>query len=142
MRKILFFLTSALVLGAVSCKKTGDMLQGNEGATFSASLKASSDSVTLTPATDSDTVLTLTWPAVSYGSSVPVTYTLEMDVPSDTAGASGRGKGQQFSAGNNMLSYSFAGQALNNDLQSMNVFSTSGLVFRVISSVNQYNGSA
>lgn len=141
MRKI-SFLFSLLVLGAAACKKTGEMPLVDETATFSASLKASTDSVTLSTSNNSDTVLTLTWPAVNYGQSVPVTYTLEMDVPSDTAGPSGWSKAQQFVAGNNVLSYSFAGQALNNDLQTMNLFTTSGMVFRVISSVDQYNGAA
>ena len=70
-----------LAAGRRSCKKTGELLTVNESASFSASLQASVDSVTLAPANDSATVLTFTWPAVSYGSSVAVTYTLEMDVP-------------------------------------------------------------
>src|ERR1700722_13529879 len=102
------------LLGAASCKKTGEFLTVNESASFSASLTASVDSVTLAPANDSATVLSFNWPAVSYGSSVAVTYTLEMDVPSDTAGSSGWANALQFVAGNNVLTYTFSGQTLNN----------------------------
>src|SRR5580698_6041481 len=124
------FLTMAIawLLGAASCKKTGEFLTVNESAAFSASLTASVDSVTLAPANDSATVLTFTWPAVSYGSSVVVTYTLEMDVPSDTSGPAGWGNAQQFAAGNNALTYAFNGQTLNNIMQTLNIFSDSAMV--------------
>jgi hypothetical protein len=130
------------LLGAESCKKTGEFLTVNESASFSTSITASVDSVTLAPANDSSTVLTFTWPAVSYGSSVAVTYTLEMDVPSDTAGPAGWGKAQLFVAGNNVLTYAFNGQTLNNIMQTLNIFSDSAIAFRVMATVNQYNGAA
>src|ERR1700761_5685081 len=57
MRKL--FIAALLLITAASCKKEGEVLTANENASFSASLKASSDSVTLAPANDSDTVLTL-----------------------------------------------------------------------------------
>ena len=84
MRKLIF--GAILLLAAASCKKQGEVLTVNENASFSASLKATSDSVTLVPANDNDTVLTVTWPAINYGQGVAVTYTLQLDVPSDTAG--------------------------------------------------------
>ena len=140
---VFLLMATSWLLGAASCKKTGEFLTVNESASFSASLQASVDSVTLAPANDSANVLTFTWPAVSYGSSsVAVTYTLEMDVPSDTAGSSGWAKAQQFVAGNNVLTYTFSGQILNNVMQTLNIFSDSAMVFRVMATVNQYNGSA
>ena len=41
-----------------------------------------------------------------------------------------------------MLTYAFAGQTLNNIMQTLNIFSDSAMVFRVMANVNQYNGSA
>ena len=137
----IFFLLAPLLV-AVSCKKDGPKLLLDSNTSFSAALKASSDNVGLTPANDNDTVLTLTWPAVSYGSSIAVTYTLELDTETDTAGATGWGKAQKFVAGHNVLSYSFAGKDLNALLGSMGIFSTTPIVWRVLSDVSQYNGSA
>jgi hypothetical protein len=131
-----------LLLAASSCRKEGANLQVDEQATFTAALHASADSVTLSPANDNDTVLTFNWPAVSYGSAVGVTYTLELDNPADTTGPTGWGKSQQFVAGSNVLTYSFAGKDLNNIMQSLNIFADSGMVFRVLANVNQYNGAA
>jgi hypothetical protein len=140
MRKL--FIGVILLLAAASCKKQGVMLTVNENASFSASLKASADSVTLTPANNNDTVLTVTWPAVSYGQGVAVTYTLQMDLPSDTAGQSGWSKATSYAAGADVLTWSFAGQNLNNQLQTMGAFGPTSFVFRVLSNVTQYNGSA
>jgi hypothetical protein len=140
--RILNILGAALILTVLSCKKEGPQLTLNTNNAFSSSLKASADSVGLAPANDNDSVLTLSWPAVSYGSSVAVTYTLELDTKSDTAGSTPWGNAKKFVAGNNVLKYSFAGKDLNNLLQSLNLFNTTTIVFRVLSDVDQYNGSA
>ena len=140
MRKILIGVV--FLLAAISCKKEGSILVANENAAFSASLKASVDSVTLTPANDSDSVVTFTWPAVNYGSGIAVTYTLELDQVSDTSGTAAWGKATQYIAGNDVLHYSFAGQDLNNLMQTLGLFGSTPLAFRVLSNVNQYNGSA
>jgi hypothetical protein len=136
------FIGVFLILAVVSCKKEGEMPTVNENAAFSATLQASSDSVVLAPANNNDTVLTLTWPAVNYGQGVAVTYTLEMDVPGDTAGTAGWSKAISYVAGANVLSYSFSGQNLNNELQTLGFFSATQFVFRVLGNVTQYNGSA
>jgi hypothetical protein len=141
MRKLLialFLFTAA----AASCKKEGEIVTANESTSFSTSLKASVDSVTLAPANDSDTVVTLTYPAVNYGAGIAVTYTLEMDVPSDTAGATGWAKAQQYIAGAGVLKYGFAGKDLNNIMQTLGLFGPTTMVFRVLANVTQYNGSA
>jgi starch-binding outer membrane protein SusE/F len=140
MRKLL--IAALFLITAASCKKEGEMLTANENASFSASLKASLDSVTLAPANDSDTVVHFTWPAVSYGAGIAVTYTLQMDVPSDTAGANGWAKAQAYIAGANVLTYGFAGKDLNNTMQTLGLFGPTPLVFRVLANVTQYNGSA
>jgi starch-binding outer membrane protein SusE/F len=142
MRKLIYFFNVVVVLCVVSCKKDGTMFTVNENTAFSASLKASVDSITLAPANDNDSVLTFTWPAVSYGQGVAVTYTLQLDLPADTTGTSAWGKATSYVAGANVLTYSFAGKDLNNLMASLNVFSSTQLVFRVLSNVTQYNGSA
>jgi hypothetical protein len=140
MRKL--FIAALFLITAASCKKEGEMLIANESTSFSASLKASTDSVVLAPANDSDTVLAFTWPAVNYGSGIAVTYTLEMDQPADTGGANGWAKAQQYIAGANVLKYGFAGKDLNNTMQTVGLFGPTPLVFRVLANVTQYNGSA
>jgi hypothetical protein len=140
MRKL--FIAALFLLTIASCKKEGEKLTANENASFSTSLKASTDSVTLAPANDGDTVVTLTWPAVNYGAGIAVTYTLEMDTPADTAGATGWAKAQQFIAGAGVLKYGFAGKDLNNLMQTLGLFGPTPMVFRVLANVTQYNGSA
>ena len=142
MRKLLNLIGAVLLLSAVSCKKDGPMFTVNENTAFSASLKASVDSITLAPANDNDSVLTFTWPAVSYGQGVAVTYTLQLDMPADTSGKAGWAKATSYVAGAGVLTYSFAGKDLNNLLGSLGIFSSTQLVFRVLSNVTQYNGSA
>jgi len=149
MRKL--FIGVFFLLAAVSCKKEGALLIVNENTSFTGSIKASVDSVVLMAANDSDSVVTVTWPAVSYGTGVAVTYTLELDLPGDTAGTAGTGgtagtagwaKATSFIAGPNVLHYSFAGKDLNNLMQTLGVFGATPLVFRVLSNVTQYNGAA
>jgi hypothetical protein len=142
MRHLLNITSALLLLSAAACKKEGALLTVNQNTAFPSSLKASSANVTLAPANDNDSVLTFNWPAVSYGAGIPVSYTLELDLPADTTGAAGWAKARKFTAGNNVLSYSFAGKDLNNLLQSLGLFTATPLVFRVLSDANQYNGSA
>ncbi len=141
MRKSLY-IGCALLLLASACKKTGEVDHVNANTSFSDALSVSSSNVTLTAANDNDTVLAFTWPAVSYNTPVTVNYTLELDVPSDTSGAAPWAKATKFIAGINVLKYSFAGKDLNNLMQTLNYVSSTSLVFRVLSDVVQYNGSA
>ena len=140
MRKL--FIGVFFLLAAVSCKKDGALLIVNENTSFSASITASVDSVVLMPANDSDSVVTVTWPAVSYGTGVAVSYTLELDLPGDTAGTAAWGKATSFIAGPNMFHYSFAGKDLNNLMETLDAFGPTPVVFRVLSNVTQYNGAA
>lgn len=138
--KYTFFLLLP-VLATVSCKKDGAKLILNENTSFSGSLKASADNITLAPANDNDTVVVFSWPAVSYQAGVAVTYTLELDTQNDTVGVNGWAKAQKFVVGSNILSFGFAGKDLNNIIASMGLYSATPILFRVLSDVNQYNGS-
>jgi hypothetical protein len=139
MRNLLYIFLLLLVF---SCKKQGAMLTVNPNTSFSSSVKTNTDSIGLAPANDNDSVLTVSWPAVNYSSSIAVTYTLELDSVGDTTGAKAWTNAQQYVAGANVLSYSFAGKDLNNLVQALGFFSATKLVFRVLSNVTQYNGSA
>ena len=142
MRNLFYIGLPLLTILTFSCKKEGATLTVNPNTSFTAAMKASANSVTLAPANDNDSVLTISWPAVNYSASLAVTYTLELDVPADTSGTTAWGKATKFVAGANTLSYSFAGKDLNNLMQTLGFFNTATLVFRVLSDVDQYNGSA
>jgi len=128
----------------LSCKKEGEQLTLSNNAAFSGTLKASKDSITLSNANDNDTVLRFTWPAVNFGKQLAVGYTLQYDTPADTAGANGWGKAKRLAAGTYALSYGFTGKTLNSLLNAFGIppGNSSQIVFRVISDVPQYNGSA
>ena len=139
MRNLLYI---SLLLLVFSCKKQGAMLTVNPNTAFSASIQANTDSVGLAPANDNDSVLTISWPAVNYSSNVAATYTLELDSVGDTTGAKAWANATQYVAGANVLNFSFAGKDLNNLVQTLGFFSSTKLVFRVLSNITQYNGSA
>lgn len=133
-----------MIFAAGSCKKEGAMLTLKGDPAFASAFKASTDSLILTSAIDNDTVVRFSWPAVDYGKQPVVTYTLQFDTPNDTTGAQAWVKAKRIVAGNNVLAYGFTGKALNNLLNTMGLppGSSSRLVFRVISDVQQYNGAA
>lgn len=140
MRTILKYFT--LLLLAAGCKKDGTPVQlktANAGA-----LTASIDHVVLTTSNDNDTVVVFHWPAVDFGAKVAITYTLQLDQPADTSGSSAWGKAKSFVAGNNSFVYSFSGKDLNNLAGTMGLTpgSANSLAVRIVSNVNQYNGSA
>jgi hypothetical protein len=138
----LFF--SAVILGAMAaCEKTGEQLVLKEGVFPSGALTASASGVVLSAVNDDSTVVTFQWPAVDYGKNPVVTYTLQLDMPSDTAGDSGWRKAKSFTAGSS-LSYSFTGKDLNNLLNGMGFApgTADQVAVRVRSDVDQYNGSA
>ena len=135
--------TAALALLVFSCNKPDAKLTLARSTAFgAAALTADSSSVTLSSGNDTDTVITFNWPALNYGQEVAVTYTIQLDVVSDTSNAWANAK--SFSVGNNVLTFSFMGKDLNNLAGSMglNPGSSNPVVVRVMSQVNQYNGSA
>ncbi|HWK03204.1 MAG TPA: SusE domain-containing protein [Puia sp.] len=136
---LLLIATIALLFGA-SCKKEGEQLTIKDG-TMAPTLAASSNNVVLTQDKDPDTVVSFTWPAADFGKQPPVTYTLQLDLPSDT---STWANAKTFSAGNNHLSYGFTGLVLNSLLNGMSLpaGTASTIAVRIRSDVNQYNGAA
>ena len=140
----LIWCLAALLLLAPACKKDGDNLVLQNGTVASGSLKASASSVVLTQSVDADTVERFSWQAVNYGQKPVVSYTLQLDVPSDTTGAAAWSKAKTFSAGNDVAGYAFVGKDLNNLLNTMGLTpgTSSNIVVRVKSDVNQYNGAS
>ncbi len=129
---------------APACKKDGDNLVLQSSGFPAGSLKASAASVVLTQNNDNDTVERFSWQPVNYGQKPVVTYTLQLDLPSDTGGAGAWLKAKAFGAGNNVLNYGFTGKNLNNLLNSMGLTpgTASTIAVRIKSDVNQYNGAA
>lgn len=136
-------LFAAIPMGLfVSCKKDGANLILTQGSFTGNALSASAPQVVLTINNDEDTVLHFQWPAVNYGASTAITYTLQIDKASDTAG--GWANARTLPAGNNILNYAFAGKDLNNLSNSMGLTpgAANPMAIRIVSNINQYNGAA
>src|SRR5258707_11628926 len=86
MKKIINLTLIAMAFLAIACHKDA-ALTYMEPVSFTSALKSSATDVTLSATTDSTAVLTLNWPAVVYPVKASVTYTLQVDVPSDTTSA-------------------------------------------------------
>ena len=143
MRNRLTALSAALTLLLAACKKDGETLVLQQAAFSGNALTSSAAQVVLTSANDNDTVLRFQWPEADYGRKVAVTYSVQLDKASDTAGASGWANARSLGAGNNVLSYSFGGKDLNNLANSMGLAPgvANTVAIRVVSNINQYNGS-
>lgn len=129
----------AVVLG-MSCKKEGADMVLQDG-NFPKQLKASASQLSLTPGSDTDTVLKFNWAAADYGQKPVVSYTLQLSAVADT---SQWANAKTFAAGNNILGYVFTGKDLNNLLNGMGLAPgrADTIAVRIRSDVNQFNGSA
>lgn len=132
-----------LVFLFTSCKKEGAQFVLTQGNFPAAALQASVNNIVFSTNNDEDSVVSFHWPAVRYGSSVAVSYTLQIDAVADTIGDAAWGKAVSYEAGNN-LSYALVGKSLNNTLNTQLLLppgTESSLAVRVVANVNQYNGS-
>jgi hypothetical protein len=134
---------ATLVAGLASCEKAGEKLVLSTPAFDVGSVKASATAVVLSGDNDDSTVLTFSWDTLDYGINPVVTYTVQLDMASDTTGQDGWGKAKSFVTGT-ARSYSFKGKDLNNLLNTMGFLPgvESPVVVRVLSDIDQYNGSA
>jgi len=110
---------AAIIILLASCKKEGDQFYIKQGNFPANGFTASATDAVLTKATENDTAVRFTWPAADFGENTIVSYTLQIDIPSDTSGADPWANAKTFTAGNNVLSYSFSTKDLNNILSSM-----------------------
>lgn len=132
MKKILYFIFVAAACMAGACHKEA-ALTTLAPIAFGSVLKASTDSLVLSAATDSTPVITLNWPAVVYPVKAHVTYTLIADVPSDTIGASPWANATSILIGADILTKTFSGSDLDKLALGLGIPpNTAGsLVFRV-----------
>lgn len=110
LNKIFAIITAVLLLA--SCKKEAELTY-LEPVAFPAGLTASATSVTLSTSNNDSSVISFSWPAVAFKVAAPVSYALQLDVPSDTIGTTAWSKAQTIQVGNDVLSKSFKGADLN-----------------------------
>ncbi|MDR3652093.1 MAG: SusE domain-containing protein [Paludibacter sp.] len=104
---------------------------------FPQTFKSSTNSVVITAANDSTSVISFNWPSVTYGIKAPVTYSLQFDVPSDTLTTTPWSKAVEVTVGNDVLTKSMLGTDLNKiALNSLGL--TSGVAGDVVVRVKSY----
>jgi starch-binding outer membrane protein SusE/F len=81
---------------------------------FPQTFTSSTNSVVITATNDSSSIISFSWPSVSYGIKAPVTYSLQFDVPSDTTTTTPWSKATEILIGNDILTKSMLGVDLNN----------------------------
>lgn len=108
--KIMVALAAVTLFAA--CKKEAELTY-LDVVPFPAALKASAGSVSLTPANNDSSVITFSWPAVTFKIKAPVTYTLQLDLPADTIGSTAWSKSLKIEVGKDVLAKSFKGADLN-----------------------------
>ena len=140
MKKIL---TVAALFILASCKKdlTEPILQSPSGVS---SFAESTNTLVLSKANDSTTVVAFSWQASNYGINVPVTYTLQIDQPSDTSGTNAWGNAITTTIATDSLSKSWLGTDFNHIMNQLGLpnGSASTIVARLKVNVNQSNGLA
>ena len=146
MRKIYnnFCWLAMLTILLASCKKEGDQYLIKQGSFTTNGLTASSTNLILTSAADNDTAVNFKWSSADFGQKPTVTYTLQIDIPSDTSVTKAWANAKNVTAGNNVMAYGFTTKDLNNLLVGMALPGgiSSSIVLRIKADVQQYNGSA
>ena len=121
-----------MVFTTVACHKEAALTR-MVPVSFTGQLTVTPSSVFLSPANDSLSVITFTWPAVVYPVKAHVTYKLQVDLPSDTLGATAWANATNVTIGNDILTKTFKGSDLNALAIAAGVAGndTGNLVFRV-----------
>jgi len=81
---------------------------------FPKTFASTTNSVVITATNDSSSVISFNWPSVSYGIKGAVTYSLQFDIPSDTATTTPWSKATDIPVGDDLLTLSMLGVDLNN----------------------------
>ena len=115
-----------------SCKKDKELTVLKPVA-FGSDLTVNKSAVVLSAASDSSVVVAFSWPSVSFPIKSSVTYTLQVDVPTDTVGSAAWGNATNIAIGNDVLSKSYKGKDLNILAMAMGIAAGAEgkLVFRV-----------
>lgn len=107
-----FLVICTLLILSASCENDA-VLTSLKDVSFSGPIEASPDTVVLSTDNENESVVTISWPAVTYPINAPVSYAIQFDVPSDTIGATAWSKSVRIDAGEDVLSKSFVGTELN-----------------------------
>lgn len=113
--KLLIKVFPGIVLAAAlltACNKDPD-LTTLEKISFNSAITASSNDITLSEDNAENTAVTFNWQGVKYPVNAPVTYSVQIDVPSDTTGATPWANAKEVLAGDDVLTKSFTGEELN-----------------------------
>ncbi|RYD74399.1 MAG: hypothetical protein EOP84_19980, partial [Verrucomicrobiaceae bacterium] len=105
-------LAACIAITAASCSDDTETTT-LESVNFQAQIEATPGAIVLSPANKYQSVLTVSWPKVTYPVDAPVTYALQFDVASDTIGATAWSHSVRLDAGSDVLSKSFMGGELN-----------------------------
>ncbi|WP_167668062.1 SusE domain-containing protein [Mucilaginibacter gossypiicola] len=133
MKRLTYLILMAISCMALGCHKDAQLTTLAPVA-FTSAVNASTKQVILSAATDSTpAVLTLKWPAVIYPVKAHVTYTLQVDKPADTVGASAWANATAILIGNDVLTKAFKGADLNTLALAVGITAndTANMVFRV-----------
>ena len=110
MKKLINLTLIAMACLAVACHKDATLTKLQPVA-FTGPLTSSTTSVDVTAADTGSNVITFNWPAVVYPYKAHVTYTLQVDLPTDTIGAAPWGNAQSVTVGSDVLTQTFKGGA-------------------------------
>ena len=127
------FVVLAAILLFAACKKDA-ALTYMDVVSFPSAVTASTNNVALSAGNLDSSVITFSWPAVTFKVEAPVTYTLQMDVPADTVGSSAWSNAVSVEIGKDVLSKSYKGADLNTiALSQLNLLadSTNTIVARI-----------
>jgi hypothetical protein len=132
MKKLINFTLIAMACLAVACHKDA-ALTTLATVSFKAPLTTTTTTVAISPADTSSNVITFNWPAVVYPYKAHVTYTLQVDLPSDTTGSTGWANATNVTIGSDILTKTYKGSDFNNLALTagIGVNDTAKLVFRV-----------
>ena len=106
------FAISLVLLTVASCEDDAE-LTTLELVSFSAPIEATPNNIILSTDNDFESVVTISWSDVEFPIEAPVTYTLAIDVASDTFGENGWSNAIRIPAGEDVLSTSIVGSDLN-----------------------------
>ncbi|MEO7309326.1 MAG: SusE domain-containing protein [Chitinophagaceae bacterium] len=105
----------------VGCKKNAELTY-LDVVTFPPSLTVSTRAISLSAANNDSSVVTFSWPTVSFKIKGPITYSLQLDLPADTLGTTAWGKAIKMEIGKDVLAKSFKGSDINTiALQGLNL---------------------
>lgn len=126
-----------------SCKKDYLQFDLQDGKFSQPALTADKSTLVLNASQDNSNVLGFNWSNAQFGGNAIVAYTLQLDLPSDTAAPNNWKNAKTYSLSNNR-SFIFLGKDLNNLLNGMGLApgTPNSLVIRVKAEVPQINGSA